>query len=147
MAQSKRGLHHGPGTRRASSKAAGAAADRRRARQQVRSYIAALHPAARRALRRIRSVVHAAAPAAVEVFSYRIPGFRLDGRPLVWYAAFTHHCSLYPMTAAIRRAHATALARYETSKGTVRFPLTQPIPAALVKRLVKARIAELRHHA
>jgi uncharacterized protein YdhG (YjbR/CyaY superfamily) len=118
--------------------------DRKQVDAKRKAYYASLPPAVRTRMKTIRDMVRDIAPDAVEVFSYGIPGFRLDGKPLVWYAAFKHHTSLYPKTASIRKAHAAALKDYKMSTGTVQFPLDKPLPVALIKRLVKARRAELR---
>jgi len=118
--------------------------DRKQVEAKRRAYLASLPSSVRTRMKTVRDIVRTVAPDAVEVFSYGIPGFKLDGKPLVWYAAFKHHTSLYPMTASIRKTHATALKNYKMSTGTVQFPLDEPLPVALVQRLVKARLAELR---
>jgi uncharacterized protein YdhG (YjbR/CyaY superfamily) len=112
-------------------------------RADIDGYLAALPAAKRGALQKVRAAIRAAAPRAEEGFSYGLPAFRLDERPLVCYGASTNHCSFFPMSPAVIRAHAEDLKKYETSKGTIRFPPDKPLPAALVRKLVKARIAEL----
>jgi uncharacterized protein YdhG (YjbR/CyaY superfamily) len=111
---------------------------------RIRAYIAALPPDARRSARTLRATIRSVVPGAVEVFSYGIPGFRFEDRALVWYAGWRHHVSLYPIGTALRQMYAADLDGYKTSKGTVQFPLDQPLPVALIRRLVKARVAQMR---
>ena len=108
---------------------------------QVEAYLAAIPAEARATLEKLRDTIRAAAPKAVEVISYQIPTFKLDGRMLVSYAAFKNHCSFFPGAGPVK-AYEDELKSYETSKGTVRFPTNKPLPAMLVRKLVKHRIAE-----
>ena len=110
----------------------------------VREYAQRLPAVSRRHLYAVRRAIRAAAPGAVETFGYGMPAFRLGGKGLVWYAAWKAHTSLYPVSAQTTRNLADALCACETSgRGTVRFPLTRPIPTTLVAQLVRARIQEL----
>jgi len=111
---------------------------------KVRTYLASLPPNARKIINGMRAAVRAAAPKAVESISYGFPVFKLDGKPIVWCAAWKNHTSIYPMTAVTKRALAGELDDYDVVKGTIRFPLSKPPTAAFVKRLVKARLAEVR---
>ena len=110
----------------------------------VTAYLATVPVDARTALQRLRNAIRAAAPGAEEGFSYGLPAFKLDGRSLVCYSAPKRHCSFYPMSAAVISANAKDLRGYDTSKGTIRFPANKPLPLALVRKLVRARIEELK---
>ena len=106
----------------------------------VDEYLAALSNDKRAALERLRETIQAAAPRAEECISYQLPAFRLDGRMLVWFGAATNHCSFYP--GAVVDDYKEELEDFATSKGTIRFQPDNPLPATLVRKLVKARIAE-----
>jgi uncharacterized protein YdhG (YjbR/CyaY superfamily) len=109
----------------------------------VAAYLASLSPEARRRLEKLRATILAAAPGAVEGFSYGVPAIRVGGKPVVCYAAAKAHDSLFPMSGAVMRSFAADLKTYDTSKGTIRFSLDQPLPVQLVRRIVKVRLAEL----
>lgn len=117
------------------------ATGKRRAPSTVAAYIAETPEPARATLETLRETVKAAAPGAEEVISYQIPCFKLNGY-LVGFAAFKNHCSFYPMSYAVIETFQTELEPYELSKGTIRFPASKPLPKTLVRRMVKARIAE-----
>ena len=118
------------------------AADEKKWRAQIRAYTAKLRPATRRRLKELGDVIRKAAPSAVDSFSYQIPAFRYDGKILVWYAGWTKHLSMYPLNAADRKF--AEQKGFKTSKGTVQFPLEDPLPVSLIRRLVKSRIAAIK---
>ena len=104
--------------------------------------LAAVSADKRAALEKLRKTIQAAAPKAEECISYGLAAFRLDGKPLVALGATAKHCAFYLMSGSTVEAHKELLKGYDTSKGTIRFPANKPLPAALVRKLVKARIAE-----
>lgn len=111
------------------------------AAKSVEEYLAGVPEPARSTLNRIRSVIRSAVPPeATEGISYGIPAIKYKG-VLVWFAAFSEHCSLFPGSSVIK-AFSEELKDFEISKGTIRFPVYKPLPAALVKKMVKARLAE-----
>jgi len=104
----------------------------------IDDYLARLSSDKRAALDRLRKIIRAAVPRAEEGISYQLPAFRLDGKWFVWIGAAAHHCATY----GVGGVHKAELAGYDTSKGTIRFKPDDPLPATLVRKLVKARIAK-----
>ncbi|MGI8981166.1 MAG: iron chaperone [Pirellulaceae bacterium] len=105
-------------------------------------YLAALSDDKRAALEKLRRTIKAAVPKAEECISYGLAAFRLYGKPLVALGATANHCAFYLMSNSTVKDHEDELQKYDTSTGTIRFPADKPLPAALVKKLVKARVAE-----
>jgi uncharacterized protein YdhG (YjbR/CyaY superfamily) len=111
-------------------------------RNDIDKYLAALPDDARAALEKVRTAIRAAAPTAVESIAYGMPAYKYRGRPLVYFAASKNHCGIYGM-AEVFAAHRRELLPYDTSKGTIRFPPRKPLPNVLIRKLVKARMAEI----
>jgi uncharacterized protein YdhG (YjbR/CyaY superfamily) len=122
------------GNRRSAAKGNGAP-------KNVDEYLAGVPEPARSTLNKMRAAIRSAVPPeATETISYRMPAFKCNG-VLVWFAAFSDHCSLFP-TAAVIAAFKDELEGYSTSKGTIHFSTDKPLPTALVKKLVRARVAQ-----
>ncbi|HYW42345.1 MAG TPA: DUF1801 domain-containing protein [Bryobacteraceae bacterium] len=128
--------------KKANSGDRGSAAKGNAAPKGVDEYLADVPEPARSTLNRVRAVIRSTVPPeTTEAISYGIPTFKYKG-PLLAFGAFSDHCSLFPMSGSVVEAFKNELKGFHTSKGTIRFPVDRPPPAALVKKLVRARIAE-----
>lgn len=128
--------------RKATSGDRGSEAELAVAPKNVDEYLARVPEPARSTLNKVRATIRSAVPPeATESISYGIPTFKYKGS-LVAFAAFSKHCSFFPMSSSLIEAFKNELKDFPTSKGTIRFPVDKPLPAALVKKLVKARIAQ-----
>jgi uncharacterized protein YdhG (YjbR/CyaY superfamily) len=112
--------------------------------QSVDEYLAALPEPSREILERVRRSIRRAVPRAEEGISYGMPVYQLDGEGVLWVAAWKKHFSLYPASRAILEACEGDLAPYEIDKGTIRFPLSAPVPVTLIARIAKLRAREVR---
>lgn len=115
----------------------------RTAFRSVNQYIASKPKDVRVVLERVRGAIRTAVPAAVEAISYQMPVYTLDGVAVLYFAGWKHHYSLYPASDALAAAFRFELARYQRSRGTVRFPLSEPVPVRLIKRIARFRAEEL----
>src|SRR6266496_2067527 len=113
-------------------------------RKTIDDYLEGVSVHQRKALQKLRQAIHAVAPRAEECISYGIPAFRLNGRALVFFGAWVNHCALYPGSSTTSKKFQNDLKDFQTSKGTIRFSPEKPLPAALVKKLVKARMGEVK---
>jgi uncharacterized protein YdhG (YjbR/CyaY superfamily) len=109
----------------------------------VNDYIASHPKAAQAILRRVRTAIRKAAPDAEETISYNLPTYKLYGRPLIYFAGWKQHYSLYPFTQPLLDTFKGALAPHAINKGTIRFALSEPVPVTLIERIVKFRTKEL----
>lgn len=109
----------------------------------VEEYIASHPQGVQRILKRVRSTIRRAVPRAEETISYQIPTYKLHGRPVLYFAGWRQHYSLYPSTDHLVAAFKHELARYEVSKGTIRFPLSEPVPVNLIEGIAKFRAKEV----
>lgn len=109
----------------------------------VDQYLAAQPEDTREVLELIRSLVRKALPAAEETISYQIPAYKLGGKVVLYFAGWKRHFSLYPANEDLVAAFAKELARYEISKGTIRFPLSEPVPRPLISRIAKFRAKQV----
>jgi uncharacterized protein YdhG (YjbR/CyaY superfamily) len=110
--------------------------------RSVSDYIEAQPGPARSILRRVRAAIRKALPRAEEGISYQIPAYKVGGRAVVYFAGWTTHYSVYPATASLRDALGMRLAPYEVRKGTIRFPLAEPVPARLIADIARFRAKE-----
>ncbi len=110
--------------------------------ESIDDYLLGVDDAQRAVLRKLRATIHAAARGAEECISYQLAAFRHEGRLLVAFGATANHCALFLLSDKTVAAHQDELRAYDTSKGTIRFQPGKPLPATLVRKLVKARIAE-----
>lgn len=108
----------------------------------VDAYIAAQTEEAQAILQRVRGAIRRAMPEAEEAISYQIPAYKLAGHPVLYFAGWKAHFSLYPASVPLVAALKAELAPYELSKGTIRFPLAQPVPLRLIERIARFRKKE-----
>jgi uncharacterized protein YdhG (YjbR/CyaY superfamily) len=108
----------------------------------VDHYLSTMPAEAQPILQRVRDILRKALPGADEVISYQIPAYKIDGHTVIFFAGWKEHFSIYPASDAMVEAFGGELAGYKVAKGTIRFPLSQPVPVKLIERIVKFRVKE-----